>query len=94
MDDEAGWRELLHCSFCDRSQQQCRKLVAGPGVYICDGCVFAARSWTALPYPGRTCSFCGAWNPGKGRVVAGGLAAICDECLQLCVEIIEEELAG
>jgi ATP-dependent Clp protease ATP-binding subunit ClpX len=45
-------------------------------------------------YPGRTCGFCGTWNPAKNRVVARGPAAICDECLQLCVEIIEEELAG
>ncbi len=44
--------ELLKCSFCGKSQKQVRKLIAGPGVYICD------------------------------------------ECIDLCNEIIEEEFAG
>ena len=29
----------LHCSFCGKSQHDVRKLIAGPGVYICDKCV-------------------------------------------------------
>ena len=44
--------ELLKCSFCGKSQKQVRKLIAGPGVYICD------------------------------------------ECIDLCNEIIDEEMAG
>ena len=31
--------KLLHCSFCNKSQQDVRKLVAGPSVFICDECV-------------------------------------------------------
>ncbi|MDR2896629.1 MAG: ATP-dependent Clp protease ATP-binding subunit ClpX [Propionibacteriaceae bacterium] len=31
--------ELLKCSFCGKSQKQVRKLLAGPGVYICDECI-------------------------------------------------------
>lgn len=31
--------EFLKCSFCGKSQKQVRKLIAGPGVYICDECV-------------------------------------------------------
>jgi len=42
----------LKCSFCGKTQDQVRKLVAGPGVYICD------------------------------------------ECIELCTEIVEEELGG
>lgn len=42
----------LKCSFCGKTQEQVRKLVAGPGVYICD------------------------------------------ECIELCNEIIEEEFSG
>jgi len=34
--DEKG---QLKCSFCGKSQEQVRKLVAGPGVYICDECI-------------------------------------------------------
>ena len=44
--------DLLKCSFCGKSQRQVKKLIAGPGVYICD------------------------------------------ECIELCNEIIEEELSG
>lgn len=34
--DEKG---QLKCSFCGKAQEQVRKLVAGPGVYICDECI-------------------------------------------------------
>ena len=39
---EAGMAKYdshLKCSFCGKSQEQVRKLIAGPGVYICDECV-------------------------------------------------------
>lgn len=32
-------REVLRCSFCGKSQNEVRKLIAGPGVYICDQCI-------------------------------------------------------
>jgi ATP-dependent Clp protease ATP-binding subunit ClpX len=35
-DDEKG---QLKCSFCGKSQEQVRKLIAGPGVYICNECI-------------------------------------------------------
>ena len=46
MNDEARWidGDLLHCSFCGRAQKKVAKLIAGPGVYICSGCVTLARS--------------------------------------------------
>jgi hypothetical protein len=60
----------LACTFCGRSQRQARKLIAGPGVYICDACVELAggvvRS-AAAPGPihaapeqdgGTRCRFC------------------------------------
>ena len=31
--------KTLSCSFCQKSQHGVRKLIAGPGVFICDGCV-------------------------------------------------------
>lgn len=36
-DDDAS--QLLRCSFCDRDQNEVRKLIAGPSVFICDECV-------------------------------------------------------
>ena len=96
MKSDAGWidGDLLHCSFCGRAQAEVAKLVAGPGVYLCSGCVQQARAWPALAYPGRTCSFCGQWDPDKGRVTARGAAAVCDQCLDLCDQIIAGEQAG
>ena len=38
---------LLACSFCGKSQKQVTKLIAGPGVYICDGCVSRTHAVTA-----------------------------------------------
>jgi ATP-dependent protease Clp ATPase subunit len=34
---------FLSCSFCGKSQKQVTKLIAGPGAYICDGCVSHAH---------------------------------------------------
>ena len=66
---------LLVCSFCGKSQGQVRKLIAGPGVYICDGCVDLSEGVlhsgeaacteygpvTAVPGAAQRtlCSFCG-----------------------------------
>ncbi|HMT60505.1 MAG TPA: ClpX C4-type zinc finger protein, partial [Microthrixaceae bacterium] len=56
--------ELLKCSFCGKSQKQVKKLIAGPGVYICDECIDLCNeiieeelteapesSWGELPKP-------------------------------------------
>lgn len=39
MSNHADDRKKLRCSFCNKSQEQVRKLIAGPGVYICDECI-------------------------------------------------------
>jgi ATP-dependent Clp protease ATP-binding subunit ClpX len=36
---DGGGGDLLKCSFCGKSQKQVKKLIAGPGVYICDECI-------------------------------------------------------
>ncbi len=30
---------ILRCSFCNKTQNEVKKLIAGPGVYICDECI-------------------------------------------------------
>ena len=35
----AKFEDKLKCSFCGKGQDQVRKLIAGPGVYICDECI-------------------------------------------------------
>lgn len=32
-------KDTMRCSFCGRTSEEVRKLVAGPNVYICDECV-------------------------------------------------------
>ena len=39
MSPKADNADVLKCSFCGKSQRQVRKLIAGPGVYICDECI-------------------------------------------------------
>ena len=38
-DGQETKNEVLKCSFCGKSQKQVKKLIAGPGIYICDECV-------------------------------------------------------
>lgn len=35
---------LTMCSFCGKSQAEVKKLIAGPGVYICDSCILTCKS--------------------------------------------------
>jgi ATP-dependent protease Clp ATPase subunit len=78
---------LLACSFCGNPQDKTRKLIAGPGVYICDGCIRLAGCVLGSGESAQTafgpvmavmeqdgqvqCSFC-----GKDRSQAAGLAAL------------------
>jgi ATP-dependent protease Clp ATPase subunit len=107
----------LACSFCGTSQYEVRKLIAGPGVYICDACVELAQGVLSSGAVADTrlgavhpvtdqdgtvrCRFCdkhrdqvagmAAMSAETGGEVSGP-AAICNECLSLCIEIIAEEL--
>lgn len=38
MSEDKKVDQTLYCSFCGKSQHQVRKLIAGPTVFICDGC--------------------------------------------------------
>ncbi len=62
--------ELLKCSFCGKSQKQVKKLIAGPGVYICDECIDLCNEiieeelaetgevhFEELPTPREICTF-------------------------------------
>jgi hypothetical protein len=104
--DGRGWKRsgkkpvLLACSFCDRTQQEVRKLIAGPAVYICDSCVAIAGRVTRTatddpPFvvgPEAQCRFCGKWPRPDLLVATDQSFSICGECLDLCDEIIDEEL--
>jgi len=72
--------ELLKCSFCGKSQKQVRKLIAGPGVYICDECIELCNeiieeeltdieevSFTELPKPHEIYEFLEEYVVGQGQ---------------------------
>ena len=40
-------KNKIHCSFCGKSQDEVRRIVAGPGVYICDECVLLCQEIVA-----------------------------------------------
>ena len=76
----------LACSFCGVSQSDASKLIAGPGVAICDRCVSQSRhSRTASAVSSGECSFCGA---SSGALVAGAAGRICVSCVDFCDEVI------
>lgn len=39
MSDKKAYSGTLHCNFCGKSQKEVKKLIAGPGCYICDECI-------------------------------------------------------
>lgn len=87
---------MLACSFCDRSQAEVAKLIAGPDTRICDGCVAAAAGRLAPVDATLRCSFCGKAGDQVETMADhdGAAPRICAECLLLCHEIIAEELGS
>jgi hypothetical protein len=97
------------CSFCGRTAEQVKTLIAGPGVCICDRCIPLARQAIATGEPAgpaataiapvaevamaERCSFCGKRRHQAPGLAAAGSARICSECLELCHEILTERLA-
>jgi ATP-dependent Clp protease ATP-binding subunit ClpX len=72
--------DLLKCSFCGKSQKQVKKLIAGPGVYICDECIDLCNKtieeelsessdlkWDNLPKPREIYEFLDSYVIGQDK---------------------------
>jgi hypothetical protein len=90
----------LACSFCKRSQDDVARLIAGPNVFICDGCVALAEESmtgnTAAPdglvlageETKARCSFCRKKRTADRPIVTGLAASICVPCVSVCWQIL------
>ena len=71
--------EQLLCSFCGKSQRQVKKLIAGPGVYICDECIDLCNEIIdeelAAPPTFELESFKGELRDAARQLQAAGVAA-------------------
>ncbi len=95
MPERSSDNPLLRCDFCGRRPKGIRKIIAGPGQYICEGCVRLAGEGTALDTVGPdepvACSFCGRARSAVLNMVVRNDVRICGECLDLCREILDHE---
>lgn len=92
-------RSTRYCSFCFKSQHDAFKFIAGTGVFICDACVrlcsrIVADDTTAGMGGGDEaalqCSFCRKRAREVRTFIQSSADNICNECVELCVEIIEQ----
>jgi len=95
------------CTFCDRPPSEVAKLVAGPNVFICDGCIGRMEATVSgsmkdaqrgTPIGGKRgakarCSFCGKARDGGRAVAVVNAASVCSECLAICRRIIDDRVA-
>ncbi len=93
------------CTWCGRPPSEVAKLIAGPDVFICDGCVEAAeRAAGGRPTAGgpfargarkrsvaARCAFCGKWPGGSRALVSSRAGHVCTDCLRVCREILDAE---
>jgi ATP-dependent Clp protease ATP-binding subunit ClpX len=81
--------DLLKCSFCGKSQKQVKKLIAGPGVYICDECIDLCNEiieeelsessdlkWDNLPKPREIYEFLDSYVIGQDKAKKGLSVAV------------------
>ena len=89
------------CTFCGRPPSEVARLIAGPNVYICNGCVARADAVVARrPRAEETmrladrrsrarCSFCGKRASEERPVVEVEEASVCRGCVVTCRQILD-----
>ena len=89
----------MSCSFCRKSQEECRKIVAGPQVCICDECICNSiqcfiKGEAESDQTKEPCSFCGKRSSFDNQMYTSSSHNICQECIMLCIEICLEPLSN
>ena len=80
MYDNPSGNETVRCSFCGKTQEEVKKIVAGPGVYICNECIDlckeiideefyeeAVREFTEVPKPAEILDVLNSYVIGQDR---------------------------
>jgi ATP-dependent Clp protease ATP-binding subunit ClpX len=96
---------LLKCSFCGKSQKQVRKLIAGPGVYICDECIElcneileeeltegSVQPLSELPKPREISAFLDQYVVGQDATKRALSVAVYNHYKRIRAEVGEDEV--
>ena len=98
--------KVLRCSFCDRTQKEVRKLIAGPDVYICDECIGICndiiaeeldregpqKEWSSLPKPMEIKEFLDEHVVGQERAKKILSVAVHNHYKRIDAQIEEEDV--
>ena len=77
------------CRACRLPSAEGRRLIAGPGIYICESCIALLATRESAAATAKRCSFCGL----RHVPIAGALPslALCAACLELSYSILAED---
>lgn len=101
-EDQVSTDTKLNCSFCGKSQDDVRKLIAGPKVYICDECIDRcndilerdadSESPQRSPHPIQpiaSCSLCKLPKEATELRIVAEKSALCLECIDAVRSVID-----
>jgi len=77
------------CRACRLPSAEGRRLIAGPGVYVCESCIALLATRGSVAATAERCSFCGR----RDVPIAGALPslALCAACVELSQNILAED---
>jgi len=82
-------RRFPRCRACHLPSAEGRRLIAGPGVYLCESCIALLATRASSADTAERCAFCGR----RDVPIAGALPslALCAACLELSHSILAED---
>lgn len=105
MYDNTNGNETVRCSFCGKSQEEVRKIVAGPGVYICNECIDLCkeiideefldedvREFIDVPKPKEILAILNEYVIGQDRAKKALSVAVYNHYKRVNAESVEDEV--
>ena len=105
MYDNTSGNETVRCSFCGKSQEEVRKIVAGPGVYICNECIDLCkeiideefldedvREFIDVPKPKEILAILNEYVIGQDRAKKALSVAVYNHYKRVNAESVEDEV--